>query len=165
MAPRAARLSNRWGKDRRREGQTGTAEILLMAQMQFVESYKFWDVVVLWSRERAEDETSVARALARGVIVEALRIESADPCWFLAGQSPSGYPYIGYCAIPTTPPVQLRIEALEHLLAVTRQAASPSHEFLRHEFLFRNDFKVWIKSTGRTLPTFWFTDIERAIEA
>jgi hypothetical protein len=56
-----------------------------MNASQLVESYKFWDVVSLWSRERLEHELIVARALARGVIIDGLRLHSADPKWVSAG--------------------------------------------------------------------------------
>jgi hypothetical protein len=133
--------------------------------MHFVESYKFWDVAALWARERGEDETATARTLARGVIADGLRAESVDPRWLVADHSPAGYPYVGYCALTTAPPVQLRIEALEHLLAVTCHGARPSRDLLAFEFIFRSDFRAWLITTGRPLPEFWFNDVERAVGA
>ncbi len=136
-----------------------------MARMDFVDSYRFWDVAALWARERGEDEIDAARALARGVIAEGLRAESVDPRWLVADNSRAGYPHVGYCAITSAPPVLLRVEALEHLLAVARRNARPSREVLAFEFIFRNDFQAWLRTTGQPLPRFWFTDVERAVEA
>ena len=71
-----------------------------MTPSQMVESYKFWDVVTLWARERLEHEIVVARALARGVVVDGLRFQSVDPRWVKQDQSLSGYPYVGYVSTP-----------------------------------------------------------------
>jgi hypothetical protein len=133
--------------------------------MHFVDSYRFWDVAALWARERGEDESITARALARGVIADGLRAESVDPRWLVAEHPPAGYPYVGYCAVTTAPPVLLRVEALEHLLAVARRGILPSRELLAFEFIFRNDFQAWLRITGQPLPHFWFTEVERAVEA
>jgi len=131
---------------------------------QLVETYKFWDIVPLWARERLENELVIARALARGIIVDGLRFQSVDPRWIKADRSLCGYPYIGYAAIADTPPVLLRAETLEHLLAVVRQAAVTSREILAAEFVARADFHSWLKATGQALPSFWFTDAERKVE-
>ena len=61
---------------------------------QLVETYKFWDVVPLWAHERLEDELVIARALARGIVVDGLRFQSIDPRWVKSDRSLSGYPYI-----------------------------------------------------------------------
>ena len=92
-----------------------------MEPSQLVETYKFWDVAALWARERLENELVVGRALARGIVVDGLRFQSIDPRWVKSDRSLSGYPYIGYAAIPDALPVLLRAEALEHLLAVVRR--------------------------------------------
>jgi hypothetical protein len=133
--------------------------------MHFVESYRFWDVAALWARERGDDEIAAARALARGVIADGLRTESVDPRWLVADHPPVGYPHVGYCAVASAPPVLLRVEALEHLLAVARRNVLPSREVLAFEFIFRSDFQAWLRTTGQPLPRFWFTDVERAVEA
>ena len=130
---------------------------------QLVETYKFWDVTSLWAHERLENELVVARALARGIVVDGLRFQSIDPRWIKSDRSLSGYPYIGYAAIPDAPPVLLRAEALEHLLAVVRQAAVPSREILAPEFVARSDFRAWLNLTEQALPSFWFTNEERKV--
>ena len=134
-----------------------------MNPSQMVESYKFWDVVVLWSREKLEHEFVIARALARGVIVDGLRLHSVDPRWMKPDQSLTGYPYVGYSAKGETPPILLRAEVLEHLLAVVRTAAEPSRQILGNEFLLREEFVPWLASTGQTIPAFWARD--HALEA
>lgn len=48
---------------------------------QYVESFKFWDVVTLWAKERLEHEEIVARVLAAGIIRQGLIIQSRDPRW------------------------------------------------------------------------------------
>lgn len=133
----------------------------IMEPGQLVETYKFWDIVPFWARERLENELVIARALARGIVVDGLRFQSVDPRWVKADRSLSGYPYIGYAANPEASPVLLRAEALEHLLAVVRQAATPSRETLSAEFVSRDDFLVWLKTTNQAPPSFWFTDAER----
>lgn len=128
---------------------------------QLVETYKFWDIVPLWSRERLENELVIARALARGIVVDGLRFQSVDPRRVKSDRSLSGYPYVGYAANPESPPVLLRAEALEHLLAVVRQATVPSREILTAEFVSRDDFLLWLKATHQAPPSFWFTAAER----
>ena len=130
---------------------------------QLVETYKFWDVATLWAKERLESDAVVARALARGVIVDGLRFQSADPAWIKAERSLKGYPYVGYAAVPDAPPVLLRIEALEHLLAVVRSAAAPSREILHAEFVRRVDFGTWLVTARQSLPSFWFAAHERPV--
>lgn len=129
-----------------------------MNPSQMVESYKFWDVVALWSRENLEHELVIARALARGVIVDGLRLHSVDPRWMKPDQSLTGYPYVGYSAKGETPPILLRAEVLEHLLAVVRSAAEPSRQILGNEFLLREEFVQWLSNTGQTIPAFWARD-------
>lgn len=129
-----------------------------------VESYKFWDVVPLWAAERLENELVIARALARGIIVDGLRFQSVDSRWIKANRTLTGYPYVGYAANPDKPPVLLRAEALEHLLSVTRQATVPSREILDVEFVQRDDFRAWLTATMQALPHFWYTDAERKVE-
>jgi hypothetical protein len=135
-----------------------------MQPSQLVETYKFWDVAALWARERLESEVVVARALARGIVIDGLRFQSTDSKWVKADKSLTGYPYVGFAAIPEKPPVLLRADALEHLLAVVRQATVPSRELLAGEFIRREDFRAWLAATKQALPSFWFTDAERKVE-
>jgi hypothetical protein len=132
-----------------------------MQPSQLVESYKFWDVAALWAAERLENEVVIARALARGVIVDGLRFQSTDSRWLRSDRSLTGCPYVGYAANPDKPPVLLRAEALEHLLSVVRQATVPSRETPSVEFVGREDFRAWLGATKQALPSFWFSDAER----
>jgi hypothetical protein len=131
---------------------------------QIVESYKFWDIAPLWASERLENELVIARAMAKGIIVDGLRFQSVDPRWLKANRSLTGYPYVGFAANPENPPVLLRAEALEHLLSVVRQGTVPSRDVLTEEFVRRDDFKAWLSATKQPLPSFWFTDAERKVE-
>jgi hypothetical protein len=131
---------------------------------QLVESYKFWDVAALWAAERLESDIVIARALARGVVVDGLRFQSTDSRRLKSDRSLTGYPYVGYAADPGKSPVLLRVEALEHLLSVVRQATVPSREILSVEFVARADFRAWLDATKQALPSFWFTDAERKVE-
>lgn len=128
---------------------------------QLVASYKFWDIAPLWAAERLDNELVVARALARGIIVDGLRFHSVDSSWVKPARSLTGFPYVGYAADAQKPPVLLKAEVLEHLLAVVRQAAVPSRQILKDEFVLREDFAAWIKATRQMLPGFWFGDDER----
>jgi hypothetical protein len=124
-----------------------------------VESYKFWDIVTLWAKERLDHEEIVARALARGIICDGLKCQSIDMRWVKDGKAKMefrGYPYVGYCAEPGGPMIILRAEALEHLLAIVRKAKTPSKKWLGEEFVFRDDFKAWLNKTEQPLPNFWF---------
>ncbi|MGH8720847.1 MAG: hypothetical protein ACREU4_02605 [Burkholderiales bacterium] len=62
---------------------------------QLVASYKFWDIAPLWAGERLDNELVVARALARGIIVDGLRFQSVDAKWVKPNRSLTGYPYVG----------------------------------------------------------------------
>jgi hypothetical protein len=130
---------------------------------QLVESYRFWDAVALWARERNESEAKVARVLARAVIVDGLRMHSVDTRWMQAERAVTGYPYVGYAATGEGSPVRLRADALEHLLAVVRGAADPAREMLAEEFFLRNEFRTWLRSTDQALPAFWFSPGDRGI--
>jgi hypothetical protein len=126
-----------------------------MPSSQLVESYKFWDIVTLYARERLEHDIIVARALARGVVVDGLRLQSVDPRWLDAARSLTGVPLVGYSAKGDAP-VLLRAEALEHLLAVVGAALEPEHAALEQEFIKREDFARWLTDLGEPLPVFWF---------
>lgn len=132
---------------------------------QLVETYKFWEIAAMWSTERLENELVIARALARGVIVDGLRFQSVDPRWLKSDKSLTGHPYIGYAADPERPPILLRIDSLEHLLAIVRQAATPSRTVFSGDFVGRDDFRNWLVATGQALPSFWFSANERVLAA
>lgn len=136
-----------------------------MDPRHLVDSYKFWDIVTLWAKERIEATEVVARALARGIVCDGLLVNSRDPKW-ISGNSASfelkGYPYVGYAPKPDGKMSILRVEALEHLLAIVREGKRPSEDMLKEEFITQNHFKAWCKAQGVRLPAFWFPESENA---
>ena len=131
-----------------------------------VESYKFWDIVALWSKEQLEPEEVIARALAKGVVRDGLRLNSTDVRWTKGKGSSlalNGQPYVGFCSAPGAALSVLRAEALEHLLAVVRQARRPSRRVLRDEFILKDDFRRWLRATKQELPAFWFARSDGAV--
>ncbi len=129
---------------------------------QYVESFKFWDVVTLWAKERLEHEEIVARVLAAGIIREGLIIQSRDSRWMEVGSGSGkeelkGYPYVGYCAEPGGPMAILRASALEHLLAIVNRAEMPDRNKLGDEYITREDFRSWMIKKNETLPSFWYS--------
>jgi hypothetical protein len=70
---------------------------------------------------------------------------------------------VGFCAVPGAELAVLRAEALEHLLAVVREAQRPSRSVLRDEFITKDDFRHWLRSTKQELPAFWFARSEGAV--
>jgi len=132
---------------------------LTMTARHQVESYRFWDIVTLWAKEHLESEEVIARALAKGVIRDGLRLSSTDLRWVKGKTSAlalNGQPYVGFCAKPGGELCVLRAEAVDHLLAVVREARRPSRKALREEFVLRDDFRRWLRSTKQALPAFWF---------
>lgn len=129
-----------------------------------VESLKFRDLVTLWARERLMHEVLVAREIARGIICDGLRFQSIDPKWLKSGVAFRGYPYVGYAARAGAKPIIIRAEALEHLLAVMREAADPSSAILSEERVTKADFRDWLVHTGRSFPAFWFDSSERHVD-
>ena len=130
-----------------------------------VESFRFWDIVTLWAKEELESEEIVARALAKGIIRDGLRLNSTDLRWVKGKASAlalNGQPYVGFCAKPGGELCVLRAEALEHLLGVVREARRPSRKVLHNEFIFRDDFRRWLRNTKQPLPAFWFARSEGA---
>ena len=128
-----------------------------------IESYKFWDVVTLWSKEQLEPEEIVARALAKAVIRDGLRLQSTDIRWEKgASLELRGQPFVGFCAAPGSELSVLRAEALEHLLAVVRHARRPSRTVLTDEFITKDDFRRWLRDTRQEPPAFWFARSEGA---
>jgi hypothetical protein len=59
------------------------------------------------------------------------------------------------------PPIVIRAEALEHLLAVARGGCEPNIAALSEEFVSKNDFRKWLIASGRPMPEFWFSPKER----
>lgn len=133
----------------------------MLDQYLEVESFKVADIVRHWARERLVHEVIVGRELARGIIREGLRCNSVDPKWAEPTTEFRGSPLVGFAARQEHPPVILRETALEHLLAVAREAVDPDLRLLGDEVVTRNDFRVWLVKTGRSLPRFWFGQEER----
>ena len=135
-----------------------------MEASQHVESYRIWEVVTLWARERLEHEVLIARLLATGFIKEGLRIHSQDSRW-LSGASGQvelrGYPYVGYSSAPGQPPVIIRANALEHLLAIVNSAREPEQSLLHEEFITKAEFRAWLLGRGLPLPCFWYSAQEQ----
>ena len=126
---------------------------------QLVETYRFADVVALWSRERLEPPVIVARALARAVVCDGLRLQSIDGRWAKSLDKPiefRGYPYVGYTAQPDGAMSILSAAALNHLFAIVERAEEPALEKLHEEFIDRNDFRAWLQKAGLPLPSFWY---------
>ena len=135
-----------------------------MAARHHIESYKFWDIVTLWAKEQLESEEVVARALAKAVVRDGLRLQSTDIRWVKArAMELKGQPFVGFCAVPGAELAVLRAEALEHLLAVVREAQRPSRSVLRDEFITKDDFRHWLRGTKQELPAFWFARSEGAV--
>jgi hypothetical protein len=128
-----------------------------------VESYRFWDVVSLWGRETLQHEVVVARALARGVVRDGLRMQSVDPKWQGSGTFDlQGASYVGYVAKQGALPIVIRASALKHMMAVVEKAANPDPLKLHEEFVAKQDFSAWLLSQGAGLPGFWFSGAERS---
>ena len=125
---------------------------------QLVESYRFWDVVRLWARERLESEEIVACALARAVVCDGLSLQSLDARWVTSPNQHlelKFHPYVGFCAMPQGPVCILRAAALDHLMAIIHRAEIPSQERLAEEFILRKDFHAWCQRAGVESPKFW----------
>jgi len=121
-----------------------------------IESFKFTDIVRHWARERLVHELLVARELARGIIREGLRFQSVEPKWVKATEAFRGYPLVGYSARQDLPPILIRAEALEHLLAVEREVVDLDIRLVTDEFVTKDDFRKWLVATGRSMPAFWY---------
>ena len=132
-----------------------------MSLSQLVETYKFWDVVTLWAKEQLDHEEIVARALAKAVICDGLLLNSVDKRWPKSDRESmelKGYPYVGYCPVKGGEMMVLKVEALEHLLAIVRRAETPSRTVLAREFILQKDFAKWLGEAEQPLPSFWFPD-------
>ncbi len=135
---------------------------------QQVESFKFWDIVAMWARERLEHEEVVARAVATGIVRDGLRCQSLDPKWVngqLSKLELRGYPCVGYRPNPNREIMILRAQVLEHLLAVVHRAETPLRHVLTDEFVTKTDFASWLSDTGQPFPEFWFSKPARATGA
>ncbi|MFM9879514.1 MAG: hypothetical protein ACKVOO_03780 [Burkholderiaceae bacterium] len=127
----------------------------------FVESYRFWDIAAQWGRETLQHEHVIARALARGLLRDGLRLQSVDPKWERQGSFElRGQPLVGYVARPGDLPIFIRASALKHLQDVTGKAATPNAQLLFEEFITQQDFGAWLKAMGIALPAFWFAPAE-----
>ena len=128
-----------------------------MVLSRHVESYRFWEVVAQWGRERLEHEHIVARVLAKGVVREGLRVQSVDPRWTNTGTFElRGAPLVGYVARQGDLPIFIRTTALAHLTSVVERAATPEPELLREEFIAKQDFHAWLIRSHLLPPSFWF---------
>jgi hypothetical protein len=123
-----------------------------------IDSYKFWDIVELWGRERLVHDIVISRELAAGIIKEGLKFQSTDPCWLKSSEELLSYPYVGYSAVPGEEPIIIKAEVLEHLLAVSRNKKNASKFILRDEVVSRTDFEAWLIRTSQPLPCFWFSN-------
>lgn len=128
-----------------------------MTLSRHVESYRFWEVVTQWARERLEHEHIVAKVMAKGVLREGLRVQSVDPQWANVGAFDlRGTPLLGYVARPGDLPIFIRTTALAHLTSVVERAVAPEMEFLRDEFIGKQDFHAWLVRSHILPPSFWF---------
>ena len=133
-----------------------------MVLSQHVESYRFWDVVGLWAEERLEHEHVVARALARGVVRDGLRMQSVEDRWLNPGTFElRGAPLVGYVARSGSLPIFIRTSALAHLRDVVERAATPDRQQLIEEFVTKQDFLAWLAHFKLPVPAFWFAPGER----
>jgi hypothetical protein len=122
-----------------------------------VESYRFWDVVTQWARETLQHEHVVARALAKGVVRDGLRVQSVDSKWANRGTFElRGLPFVGYVAKDGCLPVFIRSSALNHLRDIVESAATPDSQVLFEEFVSKQDFHAWLTQLGVRPPSFWF---------
>jgi hypothetical protein len=128
-----------------------------MVLSQHVESYRFWEIVTQWAQERLEHEHVVARAMARGVVRDGLRMQSVDPRWGNLGTFElRGAPLVGYVARPGDLPIFIRASALTHLRNIVEQAMQPDAQSLFDEFVTKQDFLAWLAKSRLPVPSFWF---------
>jgi hypothetical protein len=128
-----------------------------MSLTQHVESYRFWEVATRWAAERQEEAHLVARAMARGVVREGLRVQSVDARWCKPGTFElRGAPLVGYVAIEGALPIFIRAAALAHLRNVVERAATPDPKSLFEEFVTKQDFRAWLVQWDIARPHFWY---------
>ena len=122
-----------------------------------VESYPFWEVAARWAAERGEDVPVVARAMARGVMQEGLRVQSVDSRWSKPGTFDlRGSPRVGYVAVEGVLPIFIRASALAHLRGIVERGAAPDPQALAEEFLTKQDFRAWLVQWDIARPKFWY---------
>jgi hypothetical protein len=122
-----------------------------------VDSYRFWDIVTQWARETLRHEHVVARAMAKGVVCDGLRVQSVDSKWANKGTFElRGLPFVGYVAKDGKLPIFIRSSALKHLQDVVENAATPNPQLVFDEFVTKHDFLTWLTQIGLTPPSFWF---------
>jgi hypothetical protein len=135
----------------------GAGKMECMALSQHVESYRFWDVVTQWAQEQVEHESVVARAMAKGVLRDGLRVQSIDPNWTNPGTFElRGIPLVGYVAREGAFPVFIRATALTHLRQVVERGTPPERALLFEEFVTKQDFGAWLAREHLPVPSFWF---------
>ena len=128
-----------------------------MSLSRHVESYPFWEVAERWATERHEEVAPVARAMARGVMREGLRVQSVDARWSKPGTFDlRGAPLVGYVALEGVLPIFIRASALAHLRAVVERAVPPDSTALSEEFLTKQDFHAWLVQWDIPKPSFWY---------
>jgi hypothetical protein len=128
-----------------------------MTLSRHVESYPFWEVAVRWAAERNEDVTIAARAMAKGVLREGLRVQSVDARWSKPGTFDlRGVPLVGYVALEGVLPIFIRASALSHLRGVVERAQAPDPKALSEEFLTKQDFHAWLVQWDMPKPAFWY---------
>jgi hypothetical protein len=128
-----------------------------MSLSQHVESFRFWDIVAQWAQEQVEHEFVVARAMAKGVLRDGLRVQSVDPRWTNPGTFElRGAPLVGYVAREGVLPVFIRASALTHIRQVVERGTPPDAALLFEEFVTKQDFGTWIARERLPVPSFWF---------
>lgn len=127
-----------------------------------VESHRFWDLAQLWARETQQHPLLIARALAKGVVRQGLRLYSHLPDHVVNDPSRSwGRHIVGYVGQAGEGPMVLRADALRHLKAVVERAVVPDANRLHEEYIVKTDLQTWLCGQGLALPAFWFTWAER----
>lgn len=132
-----------------------------MALSTQVETFKFWDVVSQWARERSEPEYLIAKVLVEAVVKGGLILNSENAQWLKPKDGKlefRGYPLVGYSPIPGGELCILKEEVLRHMLDVVATGSEPSSNIIQDEFIHRDDFKKWLLFLGESLPRFWFND-------
>ncbi|MFT5393907.1 MAG: hypothetical protein ACI8PT_004111 [Gammaproteobacteria bacterium] len=126
---------------------------------KLIETFKFWDIIAQWSRERLEHESIVARALAHAVVRDGLPLWSVDPRWIQnkgVNMEFRGQPFVGFRAQANAQLIVIRASSLQHLQSIVDAGVEPAREPLSDEFIYREDFRLWLTAKGLALPGFWY---------